>query len=72
MSKPAKIFFLGVVISLAVLAVGYLLDRQEQSALDAIIVKCKTETMEAPKEPGQKYQEVPLVCEPTELIGYPL
>lgn len=71
MSKPAKILFIGVLVSLVVLAVGYLLDRREQFALDALIAKCKTETMEAPKGPWQKYQEAPLVCEPTELIGYP-
>lgn len=69
MSKPAKIFFLGVVISLVVLSVGYLLDKREQSALDALVVKCKTETMEAPKGPWLKYQEAPLVCDPTELVG---
>ncbi|NSX08774.1 hypothetical protein HTX81_09315 [Pseudomonas lini] len=71
MSKPAKIFFLGVVVCLVVLAVGYLLDKREQSTLDSLIAKCKTETMEAPTGPWQKYQEAPLVCEPTELLIYP-
>ena len=71
MSRPAKIFFLGVVVSLIVLAVGYALDKQQQDALDTLIAKCKTETMETPIGPWQKYQEAPLVCEPTELIGYP-
>ncbi|WP_047528494.1 hypothetical protein [Pseudomonas sp. 11/12A] len=71
MSKPTKIFFLGVAVSLIVLAVGYALDKREQFALDALVVKCKIETMEAPKGPWQKYQEAPLVCEPSELIGYP-
>ncbi|WP_350598534.1 hypothetical protein [Pseudomonas sp. 65/3-MNA-CIBAN-0223] len=70
MSKPAKIFFLGLVFSLIVLAVGYALDEQEQSALDALVVKCETEMIEAsPKGPWLKYQDDPLVCEPTELIG---
>jgi len=71
MSKPAKIFFLGVVVGLIVLAVGYTLDKREQSALDSLIAKCKTETMGAPKGPWQKFQDVPLVCEPAELLIYP-
>jgi len=71
MSKPAKVFFLGVVLSLIVMAVGYALDKREQAALGALIAKCKTETMGAPKVPWHKYQEAPLVCEPAELVDYP-
>lgn len=71
MSKPAKIFFLGVVVGMAALAVGYLLDKREQYALDALVVKCKTQTIEAPEGQRPKFQDAPLVCEPSELIGLP-
>lgn len=70
MSKQAKIFFIGVVVGFIVLAVGYALDRRDQSALDELVAKCKTETIEAPKGPWLKYQVAPLVCEPSELIKY--
>ncbi|VVP87891.1 hypothetical protein PS938_01309 [Pseudomonas fluorescens] len=68
MSKPAKIFFLGVFVSLIVLAVGYALDKREQSALDTLVVKCKNLVREAPNGPLQEWQKSPLVCEPTELM----
>lgn len=49
---------------------GYALEKQEQSALDAQVAKCEAEMIEAsPKGPWLKYQDDPLVCEPTELIG---
>lgn len=59
MSKPAKIFFIGVVISLAVLAVGHLLDRREQSALDSLVVKCKSVVREASDGPLQETHHYP-------------
>jgi len=37
----------GLVFSLIALAVGYALDKQKQSALDALVVKCETEKIEA-------------------------
>jgi hypothetical protein len=33
------------------------------------VIKCKTETIEATKGPRPKFQDAPLVCEPTDLIG---
>jgi hypothetical protein len=71
MSKPAKIFLLGVVVGVIVLMVGYALDKRQQDSLESLVAKCKTETMEAPKGPWEKYQEAPLVCEPSELVIYP-
>lgn len=70
MSKPAKIFFIGVALSLAVLAVGYLLDKREQSALDNLVVKCKSVVRDAPDGPLQEWQKSPLVCKPADLVGF--
>lgn len=69
MSKPIKLFFLGVTIGLLALGVGYISSQRNVSKLNELVEKCNAEVMQAPQGPWLNWQKAPLVCDPSELYS---
>lgn len=69
MDKSIKLAVAGLALASVAIGGGYLVRCNEESALEALVTRCKAEALSAPKGPWLNYQKAPLICEPTELSG---